>query len=349
MLKSNKILNVLYLFIAIHLFSKTSYAKVDYETLQTSSNSAMVWFLDPNNSMDAWSLPEKLGAAEFLYLTMNDQPDEFDKKRRGQIENILSSIDNLILKNNNKKPKINNFSFIRMTMLRLLVNFYNDEMFEVHSKKICDLDPENGLAWMFRAESQFVKGDFDGSIESCKKALDCSVFSFRDNNSLKNMSLALNKAELLDNNLRYILMLMVDRNRNRVHIIRHVTLLSNLALLQKYFDFYNGSDFTKYIFPERQYISYLLGHHPFPMGIPLVELQKGLQTHERKQMKYKEPDEWRQLMEKEQKFLETTRNYILLQIGNIKTFAETASGNEMQAYLDDPEKWWQKKQTRDSP
>jgi len=241
------------------------------EVYQKDLARARDWFFDSSPVINEWSDFDKLGAAEVLYCTLEDRTGEEQRLAKRRINEILSSLINHAEKV--KGPNIGvDENVVRALFLSILVTDRTQKSRSSLINNLTHCDPQNGLAWIFKAEELWTHGrlnDLDECTKLCHKAIKCPVLTLRDRYSRKRMLSALQKAHLADNDMMRSLVFFkppLDENKT---FIRHASLLSFLDTLQNLFGI-DDPPMRENI--AREYLSLTVSERMMPQGVFLQTL-----------------------------------------------------------------------------
>lgn len=208
-----------------------------------------------------WSMEERLGIAEFLYVTKQYAKEE--PAVRSSIGKVLDGSGGAITKGNE-------IVSARCDIINALIVSPRGEKHDKLIDKLLSADPENGLCYMLRAEIAWDKGDMSACIEYCSKAASAKLVSFRDEQCRQRMARSLKKAGLWNEAMMRHLVSLGVPEHEWVAIFHHTALLQFIPTLQ---EITAGSESKAARIWCRRYVSLVTVSRPMGWGVDSLLIQ----------------------------------------------------------------------------
>ncbi len=293
---------------------------------------AVEWLTDPSNSVSEWTDGHRLGAAEFLYYCL----EIVDERHRPAVKMRMTSILESLTQTLQAKPSTEQRPsgiLERSLLLRALLKDTKDVAYEQLVNSIVKLDANNGLSLMMAGQLAFERGHFRRCIDLCDKAMSRRAFTLYDREARKRIVAALERAKLLNHEMKRA---VLSRTYPWVEIamfIRHAMLLSFLDNLKELV----RPDSSSAEFYPRKYLSLVASQRPQGYGLDVHWLQSRFRSFA--------PDNTRSieslqsLMRGEMDLLEKQGKFFLKETTAIEHLADAGSGREVNEFLDSPDAW----------
>lgn len=314
------------IFVITIVYITNGYARKELPPFEESTENARTWFLNTKNSLSGWNFEEKLGVAEYLYLTLDSRFEDYESIKN-RMSNILHSMVNM-QKDYSSTSSQNKNNLIRFNLLQILIHDCHNKEFIDLANNLVQLDPQNGLFRMFQAEYEFSQGEFLNYMKLCYEAINCTNFSFREKHNKRNITSALRKSGYLDKNMMYYIMLNPEYHQNFIIVMKHVTLLSFFQVMENTF---GGYKLPNIMSPERQYLSKLFNDYSSLNDATTYVLYHNILDSIHK--KIKNDKNISSLITKEYSLLQIIRESIIARRHAIEKFLKEESENEIEKYL----------------